>query len=174
MKSEKEWDQEILRIITTIRQKYPELTKYINEMPVNNSKTDEISTQTLEDYYNSLEELISNYANKGAKGVRKVNKDDQKSTPPGYPSYPSSDDIYKQDKEEAHLNPEDTSKSKSPNEKSNEWNEKNFKDDMSGGDLDVPGSELDDAEEIIGNEDEENNHYSLGGDNHNDLEEDKG
>jgi len=38
----------------------------------------------------------------------------------------------------------------------------------------VPGSELDDEQEAIGNEDEENNYYSLGGDNHNDLEEDQG
>ena len=42
---------------------------------------------------------------------------------------------------------------------------------MIGGDLDVPGSELDDDNEIIGEEDEENNYYSLGGDNHEDLEE---
>jgi hypothetical protein len=42
-----------------------------------------------------------------------------------------------------------------------------------GDDLDVPGSELDDADEKIGEEDEENNYYSLGGDDHNDLEEDK-
>ena len=40
-------------------------------------------------------------------------------------------------------------------------------------DLDVPGAELDDANEAIGNEDEENNYYSVGGDRHNDLEEDK-
>jgi hypothetical protein len=39
--------------------------------------------------------------------------------------------------------------------------------------LDVPGSELDDADEAVGEEDEENNYYSLGGDDHNDLEEDK-
>lgn len=43
--------------------------------------------------------------------------------------------------------------------------------DFSGNDLDVPGSELDDAEEATGAEDEENNSYSLGGDNHEDLEE---
>lgn len=42
-----------------------------------------------------------------------------------------------------------------------------------GSDLDVPGSELDDAQEKIGSEDEENNYYSIGGDNHNDLEESK-
>ena len=42
---------------------------------------------------------------------------------------------------------------------------------MSGDDLDVPGSELDDQQESIGSEDEENNYYSLGGDDHNDLDE---
>lgn len=39
--------------------------------------------------------------------------------------------------------------------------------------LDVPGAELDDAEEAIGSEDEENNYYSLGGDSHDDLDEDE-
>jgi hypothetical protein len=42
-----------------------------------------------------------------------------------------------------------------------------------GDDLDVPGSELDDADENIGEEDEENNYYSIGGDDHNELEEDQ-
>ena len=41
-------------------------------------------------------------------------------------------------------------------------------------DLDIPGSELDDADEKNGEEDEENNFYSLGGENHLDLEEDHG
>lgn len=41
-----------------------------------------------------------------------------------------------------------------------------------GADLDVPGSESDDVNENIGEEDEENNYYSLGGDNHESLEED--
>jgi len=45
---------------------------------------------------------------------------------------------------------------------------------VSGDDLDVPGSEDDDTNEEIGEEDEENNYYSLGGDAHEDLEEDKG
>lgn len=38
-------------------------------------------------------------------------------------------------------------------------------------DLDIPGAELDDENEVIGEEDEENNYYSLGGDNHENLEE---
>src|SRR6476661_7530995 len=39
-------------------------------------------------------------------------------------------------------------------------------------DLDVPGSDLDDENESIGEEDEENNYYSLGGDRHEGQEED--
>lgn len=38
--------------------------------------------------------------------------------------------------------------------------------DTTGEDLDVPGAEDDDADEELGEEDEENNQYSLGGDNH--------
>lgn len=38
-------------------------------------------------------------------------------------------------------------------------------------DLDVPGSELDDENEDVGEEDEENNYYSLGGDRHDNQEE---
>ncbi|MES2704217.1 MAG: hypothetical protein V4649_16370 [Bacteroidota bacterium] len=43
--------------------------------------------------------------------------------------------------------------------------------DVTGSDLDVPGSESDDDNEAIGEEDEENNYYSLGGDNHEGQEE---
>lgn len=43
--------------------------------------------------------------------------------------------------------------------------------DFSGNDLDVPGVEDDDAQEKLGSEDEENNSYSLGGDRHEDAED---
>jgi hypothetical protein len=51
-------------------------------------------------------------------------------------------------------------------------NEKGFGRDRSGSDLDVPGSELDDTNENIGEEDEENNDYSLGSSD-NDLNENR-
>jgi hypothetical protein len=51
-------------------------------------------------------------------------------------------------------------------------NEKDFTDDVSGGDLHTLGSELDDVQENTGNEDEENNYYSIGSDRHEDLDED--
>jgi hypothetical protein len=44
-------------------------------------------------------------------------------------------------------------------------NEKGFGDERSGKDLDVPGTSADNRNEEIGEEDEENNEYSLGGDN---------
>ncbi len=83
---------------------------------------------------------------------------------PGYPIYPENEDIYSKFKEEENLNPEDITKVKAANEKPGTPNEKNFKDDKSGNDLDIPGAELDDEDERIGSEDEENNVYSLGGD----------
>lgn len=92
---------------------------------------------------------------------------------PAYPTYPESEDIYNHDKEETEIDPEDISKTKTPND-DGKYNEKNFKQDKSGSDLDIPGAELDDEQEEIGSEDEENNGYSIGGDNHNDLEEDNG
>ena len=95
---------------------------------------------------------------------------------PGYPLYPANEDIFNKSKEERDINPEDTAESKAPNENASAGknNEKDFEEDVSGGDLDVPGSETDEKQEFIGTEDEENNYYSLGGDDHNDLEEDKG
>lgn len=87
--------------------------------------------------------------------------------------YPASEDIYSRFKEEQDIDPEDISQLKFPNEIGSieGRNEKDFHEDYSGDDLDVPGSELDDVQESIGNEDEENNYYSIGGDDHNNLEE---
>jgi hypothetical protein len=94
--------------------------------------------------------------------TKKPNKKDGKDQEqfPGYPAYPASEDIYRTDKEEKDLDPENPSQKKPFNESSIDKN------------LDIPGAELDDEQEDTGNEDEENNYYSLGGDNHNDLEED--
>jgi len=45
-------------------------------------------------------------------------------------------------------------------EEGNLLNEQGMRDDLTGEDLDVPGSSADDADELIGREDEENNLYS--------------
>lgn len=102
------------------------------------------------------------------------NKKNENNDLPGYPAYPKDEDIYKQFKEDAEIDPDDLTMQKGPNPKPHERNTKDFNEDVSGSDLDVPGSELDDKLEEVGDEDEENNYYSLGGDNHNDLEEDRG
>lgn len=81
----------------------------------------------------------------------------------GYPNYPVTDDIYNKHHEEKNINPEDITQLKYP-----------VTGVTQGSDLDIPGAELDDEQEDIGNEDEENNYYSIGGDDHDNLEEDQG
>lgn len=87
--------------------------------------------------------------------------------------YPLEEDIYRKFHKESDIDPEDISKKKTPVEinKISELNQKEFDEDMSGDDLDIPGLEFDDELESTGNEDEENRHYSIGGDDHNNLEE---
>jgi hypothetical protein len=94
---------------------------------------------------------------------------------PEYLGYPESEDIYNKYKKEKNLDPEDISRLKKSekSDKSKINPEMEFTNDVSGRDLDIPGSELDDEQENIGNEDEENNYYSIGGDGHSNLDEDK-
>jgi len=80
-------------------------------------------------------------------------------------SYPAKEDIYSK---------EDKSAEAPDGSDDPEWTASAEENKSPGSGLDIPGSELDDADEEIGEEDEENNYYSLGGDNHDDLEEDKG
>jgi len=95
---------------------------------------------------------------------------------PGYLSYPESEDIYENDLEEEDINPEDLLEKKTTAEKYKygQDSELDLDNGFSGDDLDIPGAELDDEMEEIGSEDEENNYYSLGGDDHENLEEDQG
>jgi hypothetical protein len=164
MKTKIQLEQNIIKITTTIKQEYPELSKFIIEMPENNSESEEVTIKSLEEYYNSLEDLLNKYAKTHSETeIKEIPKT------PEYADlqiYPPSEDIYQQLKEEKDLNPEDITKKKA-------LNEKDLRDVKTGADLDVPGSELDDQQENLGSEDEENNYYSLGGDNHNDLEEDR-
>ncbi|SDB88022.1 hypothetical protein [Williamwhitmania taraxaci] len=97
----------------------------------------------------------------------------KKDNPQGYPLYPESEDIYEKSQQEEGINPEDISKTKSSNS-TNELRRQELDNKSNENDLDIPGSELDDIQEDIGSEDEENNYYSLGGDNHENLEEDQG
>ena len=129
-----------------------------------------------------------------------MKKKETKTKPTGKPenfSYPAAQDIYSKSKEEQSIDPEDTSKLKATDDETlrvetesdlnpglpgkktkgkagKKKNEKDFNDDVSGSDLDFQRSEFDDDGRNPGGEDEENDYYSLGGDDHNDLDEDRG
>jgi hypothetical protein len=64
MKTEKELNDDILKITMLIQEKYPELSKYIAEMPVTipNEATPEITIKILKEYYESLDVLVKDYA----------------------------------------------------------------------------------------------------------------
>ena len=92
-------------------------------------------------------------------------------TYPAYPLYPPNEDIYSNYTKEEDVDPEQPSKLKEPVVHADLSNEHDIWHNMSGEELDIPGAELDDEQETIGSEDEENNFYSIGGENHHDLDE---
>lgn len=100
-------------------------------------------------------------------------KNKSANNPNGYPPYPVEEDIYNKFQEETEIDPEEISVNKVSDEKDEAGNNIGIHPDSnrSGRNLDVPGSEMDDKQEDIGNEDEENNYYSLGGDGHSYLDE---
>jgi hypothetical protein len=128
--------------------------------------------------------IMSNKKNKTGKEDQQPPKKEEDQFP-GYPEYPASEDIMNKknrDKEvDLDINevtgsfrrnselPADKKKFKENDEQEETWRR-----DKVGDDLDIPGAELDDEAEAIGEEDEENNIYSIGGDRHEDLEEDNG
>lgn len=65
MKTEKDLEDDILQITMKIKEQYPELSKYILEMPVTipDMKNPEMSRKVLQDYYNSLEIFLQDYIN---------------------------------------------------------------------------------------------------------------
>lgn len=168
--TESKWEQKIIDIIAKVNQEFPELSKFITEIPISVSEKSKagINIKNLEEYYNSLVEIVNTYSKTHT--IAKAKKAELSA----YPLYSASEDIYEKGKVEREIDPENISKNKTLNENEGTTNEKNFQEDMSGDDLDVPGSELDNQQESVGSEDEENNYYSLGGDGHNDLEEDNG
>jgi hypothetical protein len=64
MKSEIEWEQDIIHLTIKIHQEYPELSKYLKEMPIREPAKDRkgINIQNLEEYYNSLLALWQTYS----------------------------------------------------------------------------------------------------------------
>ena len=64
MKTEAQLNADILKITLMIREHYPELSKYILEMPVTipNVESPEINAKILADYYDSLDAIMKKYA----------------------------------------------------------------------------------------------------------------
>ncbi len=64
MKTEKELMENISKLTTTIRAEFPELMKFLNEMPetIPNVESPEITRKSLEEYFDSLENLLLKYA----------------------------------------------------------------------------------------------------------------
>lgn len=63
MKTEAEWNAEIMRITLKIQTQFPELLKYITEMPITmpDAQHPEVNIKNLRDYCESLEALLKNY-----------------------------------------------------------------------------------------------------------------
>ena len=63
MKTEKELNEAILKITMKIASDYPELSKFIVEMPVSNAQDADpsINLKNLEEYYDSLLTLLKKY-----------------------------------------------------------------------------------------------------------------
>ncbi|MDD4972294.1 MAG: hypothetical protein PHT07_22935 [Paludibacter sp.] len=93
--------------------------------------------------------------------------------PEGYPVYPENEDIYNRFKKERSIDPEDITKTKELVITRKE-SEVDLSENFVADDLDIPGIVVDDVEEVDGIEDEENDFFSIGGDDHIDLEENLG
>jgi hypothetical protein len=72
MKTILEWEENIVTITAKIQRDYPELSKYISEMPIKGSESGEVDIKNLKDYYESLEDIVSEYAktHNGAKEIK--------------------------------------------------------------------------------------------------------
>ena len=64
MKNQAELNENILKITMTIRNEFPELMKFLNEMPVTIpiEKSPKINIKILQEYYDSLIDLLRKYA----------------------------------------------------------------------------------------------------------------
>ena len=73
MLSKKILDQKIIHIIKNIRNEFPELLKYIDEMPVNICQNAKHGVHAMElvEYHNSLAALYNGYAKKN-EGIHQI------------------------------------------------------------------------------------------------------
>ena len=64
MLTEKEMTEAISKLTLEIREKYPEMSKYIGEMPITNPDKEhpDINAKVLTDYYNDLLAIMKRYS----------------------------------------------------------------------------------------------------------------
>lgn len=64
MKIQKKLNKDILAKTLEIKEKFPELTKYLNEIPIiiSNNDSTEIKNKNLTEYYETLNNLLKNYS----------------------------------------------------------------------------------------------------------------
>jgi hypothetical protein len=60
LKTESEWTQDVIGLLDTIHNKFPELSKFIEEMPVKSSSKS-MRLPSLEEYHDSLKNLLRQY-----------------------------------------------------------------------------------------------------------------
>ena len=82
MLTEKEMIEAISRLTLEIQEKYPEMSKYIGEMPVTNPDKEHpgINSQILTDYYNELMAIMKRYASEhehSPEGISDAVKDEK-------------------------------------------------------------------------------------------------
>ncbi len=94
MQSKKTLNQSIIDITNRIYLEFPELTKYIKEIPSISTESDDekISNQNLLNYYNSLHDIITQYSKTHLEKAKK-NKALLVEVIE-YPYYGESEDIY--------------------------------------------------------------------------------
>jgi hypothetical protein len=63
METEKQLNDAILKMTLTIQNEYPELSKYLIEMPatIPDASNPQINIKTLKDYYESLNSILKEY-----------------------------------------------------------------------------------------------------------------
>jgi hypothetical protein len=152
MKTENQINTDILNTIMEIKSRYPELSKYLEEMPVRYRESDDINPENLKDYYNSLKTLLRKYDNEhNASDFTKKSITETETK-----------DVF-QEQEHKSTFFHDPSEEKLPGEKRKRNRVNNYSQSRKD---DLPDSEPDNPQESVGNEDEKNSDCSPGGDNH--------
>lgn len=64
MKTKEDWEEEITKVTMRIQKQFPELEKYISELPQNfvKDKMEIINCENLEEYHNTLIEILKEYS----------------------------------------------------------------------------------------------------------------